>query len=45
VVEREGKGNLALSEVKRKKVMAMRRVERSKTTTCCTDIAIGDEDH
>lgn len=41
-VEREGKGkgNLLLSEVKRKTVTAIRRVERSKTTTFCTDIAI-----
>lgn len=39
-MEREGKGNLALSEVKRTMVMATRREERSKTTTCCTDIAI-----
>lgn len=33
-----------LSEVKRKKVMAMRREVRSKTTTCCTEIAIGKEE-
>ena len=29
--------------MKRKKVMAMRSEVRSKTTTCCTEIAIGGE--
>lgn len=42
-MEREGRGNLRLSEVKRKKVMAMRRVVRSITTTCCTEIAIEED--